>query len=58
MGLTWFKHYRKAEREPAVQSHHTAGCPSSLDDEFDDSDDGMGQLIPLDLDTILSSSFR
>jgi hypothetical protein len=41
-----------------VQSHHTAGCPSSLDDEFDDSDDGMGQLIPLDLDTILSSSFR
>ena len=38
-----------------MQSHHTAGCPSSVDDEFDDSD-GTDQLIPLDINTILSSS--
>ena len=31
-----FSAYRKAEHETVVQSHHTAGCPSSVDDEFDE----------------------
>ena len=50
-----FSAYQKAELESEVQSHHTACCPSSVDDEFDDSDDGMDQLIQLEKDTILSS---
>ena len=34
----------KAEHEPQVQSHHTVGWPASVDDEFNDSDDGMDQF--------------